>query len=210
MLLSEKLKIGRQESHFTQAKISEELHVSRKTISGWENGRSAPDRTTLIRLSKFYQIPIDVLMDDTKGLDVSEDFRKNEEQKKKWIWTSYWVMVPLAALGYLEFFRFIHYPLIFLFVLVNICVYFSLFSDWQRFSNVRKRLITGAVIIGIFIINIGLIGFDNSFLKLFSNEKADYLAGLVFGHVVGLILLTMMIVVLLLFRPKELILRVKK
>ena len=49
MQFSKKSKICRQKNKLTQEKFAQALNVSRKTISGWENGRSFPDITTLIK-----------------------------------------------------------------------------------------------------------------------------------------------------------------
>lgn len=53
MQFSKKIKICRQKNKLTQEKFAQSLNVSRKTISGWENGRSFPDITTLIK-NKWY------------------------------------------------------------------------------------------------------------------------------------------------------------
>lgn len=54
MDISEKLKRCRTDKSLTQAQVAEKLHVSRKTISGWENGRSYPDINSFVKLSDLY------------------------------------------------------------------------------------------------------------------------------------------------------------
>ncbi|XIF20252.1 MAG: Hypothetical protein AJITA_00986 [Acetilactobacillus jinshanensis] len=57
MKLAKNLKTYRQKNHLTQSKLANKLHVSRKTISNWENGRSQPSFQTLNALSKIYEVP---------------------------------------------------------------------------------------------------------------------------------------------------------
>ena len=56
MQFSDKLKQARQQHHLTQMQVGTQLHVSAKTISSWENGRSFPDISTLVSISDLYQI----------------------------------------------------------------------------------------------------------------------------------------------------------
>lgn len=53
MKLSEKLKYCRTKANLTQGEVSDLIHVSRKTISGWENDRSFPDINGLFALRTF-------------------------------------------------------------------------------------------------------------------------------------------------------------
>ena len=61
MQFSDKLKQARQQHHLTQMQVGTQLHVSAKTISSWENGRSFPDISTLVSISDLYQISLDQL-----------------------------------------------------------------------------------------------------------------------------------------------------
>ncbi|OPF86150.1 hypothetical protein BW731_12315 [Vagococcus martis] len=46
----------------TQDELAEKIHVSRQTISSWENSKSLPDVTSLILLSDVYEISLDELI----------------------------------------------------------------------------------------------------------------------------------------------------
>ncbi|EBF5204615.1 helix-turn-helix transcriptional regulator, partial [Listeria monocytogenes] len=50
MNIGDKLKQTRKKGGFTQDEISQQIHVSRQTISSWENSKSLPDVTSLILL----------------------------------------------------------------------------------------------------------------------------------------------------------------
>ena len=64
MKFSEKLKVCRKHAQLTQSQVAEQLHVSRKTISGWENDHSFPDVGSLVQLSDIYDVRLDDLMRD--------------------------------------------------------------------------------------------------------------------------------------------------
>ncbi|MDF7627586.1 helix-turn-helix domain-containing protein [Lactobacillaceae bacterium L1_55_11] len=46
----------------SQAEVANQLHVSRQTISYWENDRRQPDIVSLIKLSKIYHLSLDDLV----------------------------------------------------------------------------------------------------------------------------------------------------
>ena len=62
MTFGEKLQKLRRESALSQEKLAEQLHVSRQAISKWELGTAATDTDNIVRLSKFFQVPLEYLM----------------------------------------------------------------------------------------------------------------------------------------------------
>lgn len=62
MEIGKKLKDARMKSGFTQETVAEKLHVSRQTISNWENEKSYPDIISVIALSDLYSISLDDLL----------------------------------------------------------------------------------------------------------------------------------------------------
>lgn len=77
MKIGEQLKQKRLEKEWTQAEVAEELFVSARSISNWENGRNMPDIESLIRLAKLYQLSLDELL--MEGSDMVEDLKKKEQ-----------------------------------------------------------------------------------------------------------------------------------
>jgi transcriptional regulator with XRE-family HTH domain len=75
MEIGKKLKKARTNSGLTQEQISEEIQVSRQTISNWENEKSYPDIISILKLSNLYNISLDELLkgdaDMMKHLDES-------------------------------------------------------------------------------------------------------------------------------------------
>ena len=62
MEIGKKLKDARMRSGFTQESVAEKVNVSRQTISNWENEKSYPDITSVIKLSNLYSISLDELL----------------------------------------------------------------------------------------------------------------------------------------------------
>ncbi|MEG0577817.1 MAG: helix-turn-helix transcriptional regulator [Carnobacterium sp.] len=64
MLLGGKLKSSRVKKGYSQNDVAEELHISRQSISKWENDISYPELDNLVKLSTYYQVSIDQLLKD--------------------------------------------------------------------------------------------------------------------------------------------------
>ena len=60
----------RREKNLTQEQLAENLSVSNKTISKWENGKSMPDYSMIEQLCKELSVTLPELMD---GEDAAED-----------------------------------------------------------------------------------------------------------------------------------------
>lgn len=64
----------RKEKHLSQEQLAEKINVTRQTISNWENGKFYPDIDSLVNLSKFFNVSLDVLLSyDDKVLDYLKD-----------------------------------------------------------------------------------------------------------------------------------------
>ncbi len=61
-MLNNNLKTLRKQKGYTQEELAARLHVSRQTISKWENGISAPDADTLIRMAELFQVTVEELL----------------------------------------------------------------------------------------------------------------------------------------------------
>lgn len=64
-MLSDRLKILRNELELTQEEVAKELNVSRQTYANWEINRSEPSIEMLLSLSTFYKVSIDFLCENT-------------------------------------------------------------------------------------------------------------------------------------------------
>ena len=74
-----KLKELREENNLLQEEIASAIGVSRSTLSCWESGRYEPDIAALKRMSEYFGVSIDYLVENgnativKKPLDISED-----------------------------------------------------------------------------------------------------------------------------------------
>ena len=66
--IGEKLRDARNQKGLTQEEVADEIHVSRQTISNWENNRSYPDIISVILLSDLYQMSLEVLLKGDKDM----------------------------------------------------------------------------------------------------------------------------------------------
>ena len=64
MEIQERLKKMRKQANLTQDNLAELIHVSRQTISNWENGKSYPDLQSLLLLCKVYDISLNQLVEE--------------------------------------------------------------------------------------------------------------------------------------------------
>ena len=87
MTLDKKLARLRKREGLSQAEVSEELDVSRKTGTKWETGTSRPSIENLQSLSRLYNVPLEYLLDES-GDDLIDDAEL------------YFLLVSLAAQVY--------------------------------------------------------------------------------------------------------------
>ncbi|MHC5217009.1 helix-turn-helix domain-containing protein [Enterococcus sp. LJL128] len=100
MSLGEKLKEQRENLGYTQQEVADQIHVSRQTISNWEVGRNFPDIPTIILLSDYYGISLDLLLkgDDHLMKKMNEDAKKLEQLKKRKVLDGFLISVVLLFL----------------------------------------------------------------------------------------------------------------
>ena len=65
------LQIIRKEKKLNQQKVAIDLNISREALSNYENGKRQPDIETLKKLSEYFNVSIDFLIN-------------GDEFKKKW------------------------------------------------------------------------------------------------------------------------------
>ena len=56
------LKIVRKQKKLNQLKVALDLHISREALSHYENGKRSPDVEMLRRLSAYFNVSIDFLI----------------------------------------------------------------------------------------------------------------------------------------------------
>ncbi len=58
----------RKDNKMSQEQFAEVLNVSRQTVSNWENYKSYPDISTIIKISNVFHISLDILLKEDKHM----------------------------------------------------------------------------------------------------------------------------------------------
>ena len=80
MEYNEKLKELRVSSNMSQEQLAEQLHVTRQTVSKWEQGVNQPDIYTLKQYATLFNVSLDELVGD--GIDVKNPSAKRRKTSK--------------------------------------------------------------------------------------------------------------------------------
>ena len=73
MTLGKKLSNYRTIHDLTQQQLGDKLNVSAQAVSKWENDLATPDILTLKKLSEFYHVTLDELVDLNSGFSIPDD-----------------------------------------------------------------------------------------------------------------------------------------
>lgn len=82
----------RKENNLSQEQFGKRFHVTRQTVSNWENEKSYPDLQTLISISDGFDVSLDKLLKDTPKM--VEDFDSAVAGRRRTKWT----IIVLVAL----------------------------------------------------------------------------------------------------------------
>ena len=63
-IFGKQLKLLRIEKGLSQQKLGEILGFCNQTISFWESGNREPDLDTLLKIARFFEVPIEELLED--------------------------------------------------------------------------------------------------------------------------------------------------
>ncbi len=107
--IGEFLKELRTERQWTQAALADQIGVSNRSISRWENGTTLPDLSLLVMLSELYSVSIEEILDGRKKesemnnnqtITKVADYTTNMEDKraKRMMW--FFIVALLAMGGY--------------------------------------------------------------------------------------------------------------
>lgn len=67
MTIAEMIKKTRTENNLTQEEYANKFHISRQTVSSWENGKSIPELQTLIDICNTYHMSLDELLNEDRN-----------------------------------------------------------------------------------------------------------------------------------------------
>lgn len=79
--IGEFLKALRKAKGYTQQEVADELYVTQKTVSRWENGEGIPDISIIISVAEFYEITVDELLKGERN-NYNQSTRTIEKKNK--------------------------------------------------------------------------------------------------------------------------------
>ncbi|HAT54756.1 MAG TPA: hypothetical protein DCW31_05885 [Lactobacillus sp.] len=207
MQIGMKLKQLRQRQQLTQAEVADQLQLSRKTISSWENDRSYPDIASLITLSNVYHVTVDELLKgDQNMINHMVEVDQQATRAKRIQHISYWLNAGLLVAN------------VFVFVLrhshdVNLWIPNLLLTGWiaviitmfvslmESSESIRVSTIVYAVVIFVFM----MIFVDTFLFHNLSNlDGTAYRLGAVMRELMNAITVNLSVILLLLSRPSYL------
>ena len=190
MQCSDKLKQARQQHHLTQMQVGTQLHVSAKTISSWENGRSFPDISTLVSISDLYQISLDQLLrEDQDIVQHYETISKQAQRYQKYFQITYFLNILLIlAIWAVQITSSNSKQILawlFLALVVNLVVMATHYPDYRTWINgTAHRLLLILLAVGLSTVLL-VISFDGAAslnaAKASSNQSVEYLIGFYTG-----------------------------
>ncbi len=62
-MLGDRIRELRNSHHLSQVDLAKQLHVSKQTISNWENNNVPPSIDTLLRIAIFFDVSTDYLLE---------------------------------------------------------------------------------------------------------------------------------------------------
>lgn len=95
MNIGKKIKHLRLINKMTQEDVANQLFISRQVISKWELGKSLPDLTNLLALSKLFNVSIDSLLKEDSNL---QDQIIKQSNYKKYLMMTYIYIYSLFAI----------------------------------------------------------------------------------------------------------------
>lgn len=206
MTIGEKLKTCRLAKELTQAQVATIIHVSRKTVSGWENNRSYPDIGSLVRLSDLYAVTLDDLLRNNRLLTHYQQVEQTNLRTRKIIRATYWLNILWLILTYLNIYSAFDIPYVPLFLIINTIVFLTQFSYWERFKSrwMRVKLEVG-FLVGVIlnsIVSIVSLSFDTG-EKLVTTDEYHTI-GIVAGHFTLICFLTISLLIIFFFKNEAL------
>lgn len=189
MQFSDKLKQARQQHHLTQMQVGTQLHVSAKTISSWENGRSFPDISTLVSISDLYQISLDQLLrEDQDIVQHYETISKQAQRYQKYFQITYFLNILLIlAIWAVQITSSNSKQILawlFLALVVNLVVMATHYPDYRTWINGTAHRLLILLAVGLSTVLL-VISFDGAAslnaAKASSNQSVEYLIGFYTG-----------------------------
>lgn len=101
MEFSEKLKQLRLKKGISQARLADEIHISRSAVAKWENGLGLPNEESLKLLAEYFEIDVAEFLPDKENEETLIAKNRTIASQEKWIiGLLIGVAIGLLLLGY--------------------------------------------------------------------------------------------------------------
>lgn len=201
MRLSEKLRVCRKKNNMTQEQFAKKLNVSRKTVSGWENGRSFPDIETLVNISNNFDISIDQLLKNSdNAIDYYQLEISNYNSNKRKTVIFYLVLLIFFCLSFIQLLGLLKLPyhITILGLLVSLIVYAIIYPEWFKLNSLKKILRIAICFAAFFTLNCILFVISNN---LYDFKDVYIMLGVSFGSFILSFFISISAVILLFCYP---------
>ncbi|MCD4827700.1 MAG: helix-turn-helix domain-containing protein [Acholeplasmataceae bacterium] len=105
MSISENIKILRLQKNMTQKELGDSLHITDKTISKWENGRSVPDIYMIKKIAIVFDVNYEIIVEgqayNQKNKNIGNLIKCFISENKKFVVLSIILISLLIALSFL-------------------------------------------------------------------------------------------------------------
>lgn len=140
MQIGEQLQRQRKRHEMSQETLAKKLHISRQSISKWENGTSLPSFANVVAISELFEISLDELI---KGdVELMDQFEHSTKLNKAYIITVTSIVLAILAFVFSNNIYSISQSklenVLFLPTLVSfICLMFSI--DWRKLEKAINK-----------------------------------------------------------------------
>ncbi|ETY73277.1 helix-turn-helix domain-containing protein [Lactiplantibacillus fabifermentans] len=195
MDFAKNLRALRQQQQLTQIQVAKKLHVSRQTVSSWENERSYPDIETLIQISNTYQVSLDELLKGDVGMvkHYQQQAAVSQRDARITVLSFYatalllFLSYFLGMMGWSDFPLIEWLPFIIFAATLVLTTHYQSFNGW--FSTPRKRYESIALAVVVIALNVAYaVTMQNIPVLHLPGYSTAYVLGYDFGIVTGLTL----------------------
>lgn len=148
--LNERLVYLRKNANLTQQQLADKLHISNKTISQWETGRTLPDIVTLVRLAEIYDMKLDELLNQKDQNAIPNEIMTKTllmGNYKDYLLFAYCLLIGGTLLFYGIYFYLHHfsipYTIKLIFDLFALVIALRIYQRSQAYQISRKQASTG-------------------------------------------------------------------
>ncbi|TPR19311.1 helix-turn-helix domain-containing protein [Apilactobacillus timberlakei] len=198
--IGSKIKKLRNDRGYTQDYLSKQLHISRKTISGWENNRSLPDIYSLLKIGKIFGVSSDELLKDENLLKEFSDNKKVNSKKRILIYGSYMLNIILCFSTYFYLINSIdfHNLTLHLIFMFNIIIYIYLYP-----YKIHKNIYFYLTVFFLFVFDFFFFNilFNNSLINDLPEKSPSYVLGATYGTFCVDILILVSSIILIFMNP---------